>query len=214
MKKKDKIFNIIKQERKKNLGRIKKYLKKKFTGKHDKFTEDNIIRKIKASFIEKSRNYINHEYDLCMNKHKFKKIKKLLQRISPKEHRKISKEKNIKWFKSKLKDIFSADLSKKCSLYSPDYNKEQINEVYKNPEATKVVNILEKNVSEIYSLYSQDIEIEGFKTLKDDLNDLRKKMEKEEEENIDEYLKKYEEIAKNLEMIYQRKKSRASKDYY
>ena len=214
MEKKDKIFNIIKQERKKNLGRIKKYLKKKFTGKHNKFTEDNIIIKIKASFIEKSRNYINHEYGLCMNKHKFKKIKKLLQKISPNEHRKISKEKNIKWFKSKLKDIFSADLSKKCSLYSPDYNKEQINEVYKNPEATKVVNILEKNVSEIYSLYSRDIETEGFETLKDDLKALRKKMEKEEEENIDEYLKKYEEIAKNLETIYQRKKSRASKDYH
>ena len=149
-----------------------------------------------------------------MNKHKFKKIKKFLQRISPSEHRKISKEKNIKWFKSKLKDIFSADLSKKCTLYSSDYNKEQINEVYKNPEAKKVVNILEKNVSEIYSLYSRDIETEGFETLKDDLKVLKKKMEKKKEENIDEYLKKYEEIAKNLETIYQRKKSRASKDYH
>ena len=210
MKKKDKIFNIIKQERKKNLGRIKKYLKK--TGKHNKFTEDNIIRKIKANFIEKSRNYINHQYDLCMNKHKFKKIKKFLQRISPDEHRKISKEKNIKWFKSKLKDIFSSNLSKKCSLYNPDYNKEQINEVYKNPKAKNVVNILEKSVSELYSSYSKDSKIEGFKTLKDDLEDLKKKMEKEEEENIDEYLKKYEEIAKNLETIYLNKKSRTSKD--
>ena len=209
LEKKDKIFNIIKPIKKK--GRIANKFKKKFTGKHNKFTEDNIIRKIKASFIEKSRNYINHEYNLCMNKHKFKKIKKFLQRISPSEHRKISKEENIKWFKSKLKDIFSADLSTKCSLYNLDYNKEQIDEVYKNPEAENVVNILEKNVSEIYSLYSQDVEIKGFETLKDDLKVLKKKMEKKKEENIDEYLKKYEEIAKNLETIYQSKKSKTSK---
>ena len=90
LEKKDKIFNIIKPIKKK--GRIANKFKKKFTGKHNKFTEDNIIRKIKASFIEKSRNYINHEYNLCMNKHKFKKIKKFLQRISPSEHRKISKD--------------------------------------------------------------------------------------------------------------------------
>ena len=64
-----KIFKIIKINKK--LGRIKK--NSLITGKHNKLSEDNIIRKIKARFHEKLRLYINIEY----NKYIFKKHKKI-----------------------------------------------------------------------------------------------------------------------------------------
>ena len=54
-----KIFKINKCNRK--VGRLKKNTKIRF-GMHNKFSEDNIIRKIKANFIKKFMNYINWEY--------------------------------------------------------------------------------------------------------------------------------------------------------
>ena len=172
-----KIFNIIKVNKK--MGRLVKHSRLRFdTVKHNKFSEDNIIRKIKANCHEKFFNYINKEYgEYFKKKHRVKKMIKLIQRISPSESRKIKKEDNLKWFSMKLKDVFSVDLSTKCSKYDRSYNKNQIEILYQKGEATKVIDILEKKVKDMYKIYSNDIPIEGFETLKDDLDDIRKKME-------------------------------------
>ena len=63
----------------------------------------------------------------------------------------------------------------------------------------------------MYEIYINNIKIDGFGTLDDDLNALRKKMEQVEEEDIDQYLNEYEKIAKNLEEIFMSKTSRISK---
>jgi len=197
------IFSITKVKKKNTKkGRLDKKSKKKYYVKHSKFTQDNIIKKIKASFIEKSMNYINREYELYMNKHQYKKIKKLIQRISPAKSKEITIKKNLLWFQSKLKDVFSSNLSTKCILYEPDYNKNTIDELYKNNMAKNVIDILNKSVKEMYYIYSQDIEIDGFKTLKDDLINLREKMKNYNEENIEEYLENYKKTAQNLEKIF------------
>ena len=112
------------------------------------------------------------------------------------------------WFQSKLRDLFSSKLSKKCTLSDPDQNKTSIDELYKNNTAKNVIDLLNKSVKEMYYIYSQDIETEGFKTLKDDLIRLRKKMEKNNEEDIEEYLEKHKNIAQNLEKIFLQKKER------
>lgn len=206
-----KIFNIIKVNKK--MGRLVKHSRLRFdTVKHNKFSEDNIIRKIKANFHEKFFNYINKEYgEYFKKKHRVKKMIKLIQRISPSESRKIKKEDNIKWFSMKLKDVFSVDLSTKCSKYDSDYNKKQIDMLYQKGEATKVIDILEKKVIDMYTIYSKDFPIEGFETLKDDLEDIKKKMEQNGEENIDIYLESYKKIAQNLENIFVSKKPRNNK---
>ena len=206
-----KIFNIIKVNKK--MGRLVKHSRLRFdTVKHNKFSEDNIIRKIKANCHKKFFNYINKEYgEYFKKKHRVKKMIKLIQRISPSESRKIKKEDNIKWFSMKLKDVFSVDLSTKCSKYDSDYNKKQIDMLYQKGEATKVIDILEKKVIDMYKIYSKDIPIEGFETLKDDLEDIKKKMEQNGEENIDKYLESYKKIAQNLENIFVSKKPRNNK---
>lgn len=212
--KKNKNRNIFKiNKTKKNhlkIGRLNKNLKQKYSGKHDKYCEDNIIRKIKTSFIQNSLDYINKQYELYLNNNKLRKTKKLLQRINPKEYLKIKITDNKNWFQSTLKKIFSANLSKKCSKSSLDYNRRQLDILYQQNMATNVINILDRKIIDLYNDYINDTNLEGFKTLKDDLKNLRERMaeENENEEKIEEYLKKYREIAKDLENIFDRKKGR------
>ena len=97
-------FKIVKINKK--IGRIKSNSTLK--GVHNKLSQDNIIRKIKGRFHEKLRLYINTEY----RKYFFKKNKNSakiinwLKKINPKVSRKIKKEENLKWFKSKIYEIF------------------------------------------------------------------------------------------------------------
>lgn len=148
-------------------------------------------------------------------KGKSKKIK-LLQRINPEESRKIGRADNLRWFSTKLKELFSSDLSQKCSLYNSDYNRRTIENIYKNNEDLDVINILEKEVIVIYNLYRNNVKIDGFTTLEDDLKMLREKMEKEnkeeeEEEDVELYLSNYRNIAMRLDKIFEDKKGRNKK---
>ena len=207
-----KIFNISKVNKK--MGRMLKRLKKKFKAPHNKYSEDNIIRKIKARFQDLLLHCINFENSKFLEAKGVPKKIKLLQRINPEESRKISKADNLRWFSTKLKDLFSSDLSKKCSLYDSDYNRRKINEIYKNNEAIDVINILEKEVIDMYNLYRNNVKIEGFITLEEDLKILREKMEKEneeDEEDIELYLSNYKDIALRLDKIFEDKKGRDRK---
>ena len=59
----------------------------------------------------------------------------------------------------------------------------------------------------MYEIYVNDIKLDGFETLEDDLKNLQNKMEKEDEEDIEEYLKEYKYVAQNLEQIFKEKKA-------
>ena len=207
-KQKNKIFKIGKDN--KNKGRIRKNTN--FIGKHDKFSEDNIIRKFKGRFIEKCRIYINKEYKrfLLTKKNDIKNIKVLLQRISPKLSKKIKKEDNLKWLNSKLNKVFSEKVSVKCSLYESDYNKKEIQKLYKENEAKNVLNILNRPVKEMLNAFIQN-KIPGFDSLNEDINELKEKMKKNNQDNIKEYLIKYKHTALNFESIFINKNSRNNK---
>ena len=209
-----KIFNISKVNKK--VGRMLKKLKKKFKAAHNKYSEDNIIRKFKARFQDILLSYINYKHSKFMETKGKSKKTKLLQRINPTESRKISKADNLRWFSTKLKELFSSDLSQKCSLYNSDYNRCKIENIYKNNEDLDVINILEKEVIVIYNLYRNNVKIDGFTTLEDDLKMLREKMEKEneeaeEEEDVELYLSNYRNIAMRLDKIFEDKKGRNKK---
>ena len=201
-----KIFKIIKINKK--IGRIKSNSTLK--GVHNKLSQDNIIRKIKGRFHEKLRLYINTEY----RKYFFKKNKNSakiinwLKKINPKVSRKIKKEENLKWFKSKIYEIFSEDVSLRYSLYSPNSNKKKIEKLISLNIAKNVIDILKTDIETLYDKYINDEKIEGFKTLKNDIEELKTVMEKTNQENIKEYLSKYEYTAKNLKIIFTQKNSR------
>ena len=201
-----KIFNIIKINKK--LGRIKK--NSLITGKHNKLSEDNIIRKIKARFHEKLRLYINIEY----NKYILKKTQKnrhtnnWLKKISPKISRKIKKEENLQWFQSKIYEIFSNNISLRYSSHLVNSNKKKIERLLSLNEKNKIIEILNSSIEAMFDKYINNEKIEGFKTLEDDINELRTQMKKSSQSNIEEYLIKYEEVAKNMKQIFILKNSR------
>ena len=202
------IFRIEKDN--KNKGRIKKNSNLK--GRHNKFSEDNIIRKIKCRFLEKCRMYINNEYRKYKLKHRHQ-IKKndWIQRINPKVSRIIKRDDNLKWLKSKLYEIYSEKVSVKCSLHKPDHNKKEIQKLLKKNKAKDVISILNKSVKEMFYIFCNNIKIEGFETLDDDLKSLKEKLIKDKEYNIDIYLEKYKNVVKSFETIFIKKNSRNNK---
>ena len=212
---KEKIFDIDKVNKKQ--GRLSKQEKKFIKGKHDKFSEDNIIQKIKTTFQEDIFNYVNYEYEKFRlenqnnNGEKQINIVKLLKRISPEGIKKIKKNENLIWFTSNLKTLFSTKLSSKYTKFESNYNEKRIKKLYEKKEAKNVINILEKRVKDMYEIYINNIKIDGFATLEEDLIALRNQMEEKGEENIENYLKEYEKIAKDLEETFKSKISRKSK---
>ena len=114
----------------------------------------------------------------------------------------------MKWFESKIFEIFSENISKRYSAYIPDLNKKKISRLMKLNEATNVIDILNTNIEVLFNKYTNNKKIDGFKTLKDDIDELKKDMEKTNQENIKEYLNKYEYIAKNMKNIFIKKNTR------
>ena len=132
----------------------------------------------------------------------------MVKKINPQVSRKIRKEDNLKWFESKIFEIFSENISKRYSAYIPDLNKKKISRLMKLNEATNVIDILNTNIEVLFNKYTNNKKIDGFKTLKDDIEELKKDMEKTNQENIKEYLNKYEYIAKNMKNIFIKKNTR------
>ena len=206
--KKKKIFEIRKINKK--IGRIKK--NSGYIGKHNKLSQDNIIRKIKRRFLENVRIYINKEY----KKYYLKKNINIdnnnwIKKISPKFYGQIRKIDNIKWFNSKIYEVFSENLSLRYSSHSLDSNKQNIQKMLSSDESINVKDILNTKVEILFSKYIKNVKIEGFKTLKDDIKELEKHMKDSGQENINEYLKKYEDTAKNMKDIFDKKTERKFK---
>ena len=210
IKRSEKIFHIDKVN--KILGRLPKdHRQKKYFTKHNEFSQDNIIQKIKVRFYEHIYNYINYRYELYLkdkNRYNKETFTKLIQRISPKGYKTIKKEDNLKWFSSKIKDILSYEISSKYRQADKSSNKKRIKSLYLKNEAKDIINILEKSVREMYYIYCNNIYIDGFHTLKDDLNYFREKMKEKTEEEIQKYLTIYEKTSIYLEEIFLMKKSR------
>ena len=189
---KNKIFKIKKVLK---LGRIKKNSHKK--GKHDKFQKDNIIRRFKVFLMRNIYNYINYSFIVNANKDENNRIN-VLQRISSFNSKSISKQDNVKWFNSKIKDVFSENL-KKFICFDLDYNKKLINKVIQEGKEKKTIYILNRTIKEMWLAYINDdknSDFIGFETIKQDINKLRILGESET------YINLYIKVANNFENIF------------
>ena len=197
--KKTKIFKINKVLK---LGRPKKISKRK--GKHNKFAKDNVIRKFKALFINNIYIYVNSLFKINnygKAKHKINIIKK----IDPKLVKTISKEDNIEWLNSKLKNFFSQNISKKLLNYDNNYNMNLIKRIYEKNEEKKVIEVLEKTIKEMLDIYinNDDKKIcPGFKTIKNDIKALEQKGESSA------YIEMYVLVVENYEKLFDEIKPR------
>ena len=189
---KNSIFKIKKVLK---LGRIKKNSSKK--GKHDKFQKDNIIRRFKVFLMRNIYNYINNSFIINTNKDENNRVN-VLQRISSFNSKSISKQDNIKWLNSKIKDVFSENL-KKFICFDLDYNKKLINKIIQEGKEKKTIYILNKTIKEIWIAYINDDKNNnfiGFDTIKQDIIKLRKLGETET------YINLYIKVANDFENIF------------
>ena len=120
--------------------------------RHDKFSKDNIIKKIINHFIQSTLNYINEKYNEFL-KNNNRRSQPLLHKIINTTSKFITKKKISKLFKAKARDLFTMDISKRCSRSNPKDNIIRIEKLYSQNEAVEVMEILNKSLSELYGEY-------------------------------------------------------------
>ena len=120
------------------LGRKKKNSNE--TGKHNKYTEDNIIKKIKGNLLFFLNKYINDEINTIYNGNIGHGIfQKQLLKIN---HNQVIDSKNNKQFLNKtLKDIFSDDISTKYSSFSISHNRDLIKNLLNEDDEEKRIKL-------------------------------------------------------------------------
>jgi len=187
-----------------NLGRKKKGSSEK--GIHNKYTSDNIIRKCKAVFINKLRNFINNKIKIFyeLDGQQFsdsKKLMKMNQQQIINSHVKY----NQFFLNRTIKEIFSENISSRCNKYSLEHNKNLINDLLKEKDKTR--NIFFKS---IFSLTFLDC----IKHIREDkIEDCLKGLQNLDEicQNLggdDDYKESFKTYIVNFENIINNKKSR------
>lgn len=201
-KEKEKIFNIKKTSKTKGRrkqGQVELY---QTEATHNKFREDNIVNKIKIYFINSTMKLINKKYAEFL---KDNSNKRLLQKIKPNFTKVYNKKLNREYLNKKISEIFSEELSGRCSTFQnkKNHNKEQIDNLIKKNKAKDVINLLNKTLKQMYEIYISDdnsIKIPEYH-LENDLIQI-------EDKNGKEYAQEYKTKAMNLVQIISVNKKR------
>ena len=180
---------------KKGLGRKRKNSKDK--GIHNKYSEDNILRKIKSTLLSYLYNFINFSiYTIYKGNIKKDLFKRELKKIN--QSQVVDTRTNKEFLHKTLKEIFSENISTKYSYYSNDYNRNLIEELLNESDYEKRMKF--KN---LFSLTFLDclMHFRGnkiFDELKglESFNKYKKKFEDDEEylDLFDYYISHFEEI--------------------
>lgn len=171
----DDLYSKMPFEVKKKRGRRNK--PSEGLGKHSKFADDNLIRKIKNIFLDRMLKFINKKISTLYANDNSKKLKpKLLYKLSQKQVEKSKTEYNKILLNRSLQSIFSEDISTKYKKLDPKHNKKLIEELLNEPDGKKRL-IFQK----IFNLSFLDVlkhfrgsifikELSGMTTFKDYLN--------------------------------------------
>ena len=177
----------------------------KNTKKKISLRRDNITKKMLPKIFDKFLYLINDSLKDPNKKYQTIFLKKITQNIIGN----IKVENIKKLLTSKLKDIFSNEISNKLKKFEKDSNKILIDKIYKEKIKTKTISILERNFLEC---------IEHFRGSQKfpELNGLEKQYPKviqelEEKGETEEYIEEFKNIINKFEIIYQNKKERKSK---
>ena len=203
-------FNIIKKKR---LGRKRRNNCQK--GKHNKYSYDNMTRKLKQILINLILNFVNNsiikEEEIGMSIQKRKKRNKwevnsiyILKKINQDIISKINREYNLNLLSSKLKDIFSQDITQKINSLDKDYNKKIIDDIYKNNKKEKTINILNMTLLQcINQLTKKEFypELQGLENEYENIINILKNSGE-----TDEYIKLFKDLLGRFEEFYRNKK--------
>ena len=188
-----------KEQNKIPFGRKKQEEKNKgVKGNHNRYSEDNIIRKIKSFFGKSIYKYINKSL-------KNSKILKLEIDIN----KNLKRDLNIKLFKKTLKEIYlESKISDKYNKNKQEHNRDLIKKIYSENKEIEVIKILNLTYLEAFNIFRGKLnenllkKIEGIDILDnhkfEDITSLLDKIKKEEEKNKNGDINKYLNDVKNL----------------
>ena len=165
---------------------------------HNKFAEDNMMRKIKTYFFK----YINGQLNAKL-KNKYFNFLKLDSKISEN----LKKDFNDSLMKTKIKDIYlNTEIRSKYRTQiknNHDTNIKIIEEIYSEREEIDVINTLELTYFDLFGEFRNNY-LEQF------LNRIKKEEEdkKESEKDINAYLDKIKSLCLNYEGWFNNKKGR------
>ena len=200
--------------KKKNSGEI---------GKHNKYAENNMTRKMKVIIKNDLLDFINSKIkkelkltNIIINGDKYINNEIKLLNIKQNQMIDITVDGNIKFLNTKIRDILSEQISNNNQLkYPSDFNAILINTIYHIKNGKSITSILDMTFLECLKYYRKDEDIindakysclkgleKGFENLKERL------MNNNEEED---YVDKLIELIQKFEVIYSTKKSRAKR---
>ena len=116
--------------------------KKRRNGTPNKYSYDNITKKLKALLMKSILNFVNNS----LKEEQMGKSK--LVKISENIIRNIYRENNLNLLCLTLKEIFSNDISLKIKRLDKNYNKKIIDEIYLNNKKEKIINILNMTLNQ------------------------------------------------------------------
>ena len=190
----------------KNLGRKKKAYEG--LGEHNKFSSDNIIRKVKHVILQSLLNFINHKIRILYayegeNILKEKKLFKLKQNQPISSRSDYNKD----FLEKTLGEIFSEDISSKYSCHPSTHNKKLIVSLINDKDEKKrtifnnIFNLTFIDCLKHFRGNNKIEELEGINNLEDYLKGQKNK-------NDEEYCILLKYFVNNYETIIKEKKSR------
>ena len=167
-------------------------------GKHNKHSEDNMMRKIKAFFFK----YVNEQLNTKL-KNKNMEFLKLDSEINEK----LKKDYNINLMNTKIKNIYlNSPISSKYRTQKTknyDSNIRIIEKIYRDFEEIDVINALELTYLDLFEEFRTNYLDQFLKHIRDE-----EEKKKESEKDIIEYLEKIKNLCLNYEEWYKNKKGR------
>ena len=190
--------NGITCEKKTNCGRKCKESNEK--GSHDKFTDDNIMRKIKSNLLNYGHKRLNDSFE---NKKLF--FLKLCSEINEN----LKKENNEKLMKTLFKELYeTSPISSKYRRQKKDnseHNKQLIEKIYKEQEEIEVINRLNMTYLDLLDEF-KIFNLENF------LNEIREEEKgKMPEDKIEIYIEKIRKLCFSYESWFLNKNGRNRK---
>ena len=205
-KEREKILSKRPFNEKKDLGRKKKEYEG--LGLHNKFSDDNIIRKVKNAILQNTRIFINSKIKTIFEykNNKFSKRKELLKM---KKSQPISSrvDYNKNFLEKNLGEIFSDNISSKYIQYPSSHNKKLIESLINDEDEQK-----KKIFNEIFNLTFLDClnHFRGSKIIEElkGLNNLEEYLKRAKIIKDKEYCTIFKYFVHNFEKIIMDKKSR------
>ena len=193
----------------KKLGRKRKGTNKK--GSHTKNDVDNVIKKIKRVFFDKSPEYVAKVVNYAKSD---KKQKFILGKLRYEYIDNLKKENELALFRMKLKDLLSFNISSKCSLSKDkEFNKKNINRILEEEKDNKVIiDLLNMNFGDWIDVFTLKTSIENvpeFDGLEEALNTIYKKNDKDSKD--EKYFSRFIFYLFNYQNYFRNKKGRSSK---